>query len=47
MSITTAYADRFARVFGAVNSIYDVEVEHAALVDLLADAMHWCDANGG
>jgi hypothetical protein len=40
-------ADRFATALEAVaGKDAPAYVEQELLIDLLADAMHWCDANG-
>ena len=41
-----ARALRFATVLETVASTQSPDVAHDMLVDLLADAMHWADANG-
>jgi hypothetical protein len=39
-------SNRFGKLLVAIDHLYDTRVEHEAIVDLLADAMHWCDADG-
>ena len=39
-------ANRFATAIAAVAGNDVACAEHDLLVDLMADAMHWCDANG-
>jgi len=38
-------AARFAEALHAIETLYD-DLMPAPLIDMLADAMHWCDANG-
>jgi hypothetical protein len=43
---TLQRADQFGKLIESVRHLYDMDVEHDGIIDLLADAMHWCDANG-
>lgn len=42
----TQRAERLAKVFEAIDHLYDVESPTDAMVDLLTDARHWCDLTG-
>ena len=39
-------AARFATILAIVAKTDSADLEQSMLIDLLADAMHWCDANG-
>ena len=39
-------AARFATILETVADTDSADLEQSMLIDLLADAMHWCDANG-
>lgn len=39
-------AARFAMILEMVANTDSANLEQSMLIDLLADAMHWCDANG-
>ena len=39
-------AARFATILEMVAKTDSADLEQSMLIDLLADAMHWCDANG-
>ena len=40
-------ASRATRISNILSSLKGNDDEHTCLVDLLADAMHWCDHTGG
>jgi hypothetical protein len=39
-------ATRFASILDTIATTDSADLQESMFIDLLADAMHWCDANG-